>query len=77
MKKINIGGNIYTINFDKKTAGDILDKIVQWMEEKSHYASHSGEGIMQSDECLIDAPVLISDIVDDFLKPELTGEDTL
>lgn len=69
MKEIEIGSNIYRINYSQDVAQKILDKIIEWMEHPDHYASHSGEGIMQSDNTVIDAPELISDIVDDILKP--------
>lgn len=69
-KTIAVGGYMYEINYDSVTAFKVLDKVIEWMQEKEHYASHSGESIMQDDNCQIDAPVLISDIIDDILKPE-------
>lgn len=39
----------------------IFEKVIKWIEE--HKAYH-GESIHQNDDCLIDAPDLISDIVD-------------
>ncbi len=71
MKEIKIGSNKYNIEYSSSVAIDVLNKIIAWMEMKDHYASHSGEGIMQNDDCIIDAPELISDIIDDILKPEL------
>lgn len=73
-KQITIGSNQYNINYDPKTAMEVLNKIVEWMEDEKHYAAHSGEGIMQDDNCQIDSPELISDIVDDFLQPEPVEE---
>jgi len=73
-KEIKIGGNLYSINYSPETADEILDKIIAWMEHKDHYASAHGEGIMQNDECIIDAPNLIADIVDDILKPKFIKE---
>lgn len=70
MKQIKIGRNEYVINDSPEVAQLILAEIIEWMEHKNHYAAHSGEGIMQSDDCLIDAPELISDIVDKYLKPK-------
>ncbi len=69
-KIIKIGGDNYEIQYSAKLGKGILDKIVEWMENKNHYASHSGEGIMQDDNCTIDSSELISDIVDDYLKPK-------
>lgn len=73
-KTIKIGGNIYEINYTPETADAILNKIIEWMEHPEHYAAHSREGIMQSDNTIIDAPDLISDIVDDILQPKFIRE---
>lgn len=73
-KEIKIGGNIYEINYTPETADAVLNKIIEWMEHSNHYAAHSGEGIMQSDNTIIDAPDLISDIVDDILQPKFIKE---
>jgi len=72
-KIILIGNEPYKIPYDSITAFKVLDLVIEWMEE--HRSAHSGEGIHQNDECLIEAPILISDIVDDVLKPEYMGED--
>jgi len=73
-KEIKIGDCIYKVNYTSEVADAILNKIIEWMQHPSHYASHSGEGIMQSDNTLIDAPELISDIVDDILQPKFVKE---
>ena len=73
-KQIKIGNNIYEINYSPETADAILNKIIEWMEHPNHYAAHSGEGIMQSDNTIIDAPDLISDIVDVILQPKFIKE---
>ena len=49
---------------EKKEA--TIKAIEQWIIE--HDAS-SGEHIMQSDGCIISAPELLSDLVDDIIKP--------
>ena len=69
MKTITIGETQYTINDDQETKDKVFEAIVDWMQHPKHWAAHSGEGIMQDDNCDIDAPVLIGDIVDDILKP--------
>lgn len=74
MKRIKIGDNFYYIKYTEEAASEIIDKIIAWMEESSHYAAHSGEGIMQGDNCIIDAPELIADIIDNILKPEYIEE---
>jgi hypothetical protein len=73
-KEIKIGRSIWRINYTPETADAILNKIIEWMEDPSHYASHSGESIFQSDNTIIDAPELIADIVDNILKPEFVKE---
>jgi hypothetical protein len=73
-KEITIGGCVYTIEFTTDNALKIMHKIIDWMEDPDHYAAHSGEGIMQSDNTLIDSPELISNIVDDILKPKFVKE---
>jgi hypothetical protein len=75
-KEIKIGNywkTIYEVNYSPEVAQKVLDKIIEWMGE--HSAAHSGEGIMQNDDCLIDAPELISDIIDDILKPKYLREE--
>lgn len=74
-KTIAVGGEPYEIDYTSENAFKILDLVIQWMEHKDHYASAHGEGIHQDDNCIIDAPTLISDIVDNVLKPKHIGED--
>lgn len=74
IKEIKIGDCIWRINYTPETADAVLNKIIEWMQHPKHYTSHNGEGIMQSDDTIIDAPDLISDIVDDILKPEFVRE---
>ena len=70
MKQIKIGDSVYEIDYTQESADAIINKIIKWMEHPSHYASSHGEGIMQDDNCLIDAPELIASIVDEILSPE-------
>lgn len=74
-KQIKIGDYDYEIDYTEENAFKILDAVLGWMQEESHYAASSGEGIHQSDDCIIDAPTLISDIVDDILRPLCTNPD--
>lgn len=46
----------------------VFEAILDWMVENSAYA---GEIVMQSDKCVISAPQLLSDIIDDIIKPEI------
>lgn len=73
-KEIKIGDCVYSINYTPEAADAILNEIIKWMEHPKHYAAHSGEGIMQSDDTIIDAPELISDIVDNILQPKFIKE---
>lgn len=44
-----------------------VDLIEKWLQK---YDAQSGEMIMQNDDCQIYASVLISDLVDDVIKPQ-------
>ena len=73
-REITIGSSVYSIDVTPETAMHVLEKIIQWMEHPAHYAASCGESIMQDDDTLIDAPVLVSDIIDDVLKPKFIRE---
>lgn len=51
---------------EKKDA--VCDAIEKWLRK---HGAWGGEMIMQDDDCQIYAPDLISDIVDDIIKPEI------
>mgnify|MGYP002737840488 CR=1 FL=1 len=74
-KEIKIGSCVYRIEYTQEVADAVLNKVIEWMQHPDHYAAHSGEDIMQSDNTVIDAPELISDIVDDILKPKFVREE--
>ena len=63
-----------TIDFkwtpEKKEA--VIKKIEEWIIKNGGTA---GEIIMQSDRCIISAPVLLSDLVDDIIQPDVDYED--
>lgn len=42
----------------------IVDKLIQWYEEHNCY---DGECLCQDDECIVDAPYFLADILDEFL----------
>lgn len=69
-KEIKIGSRVFSINYSSEVADEVLNKIIQWMEHPDHYSAHSGEGIIQNDNTLIDAPELIADIIDEILQPQ-------
>ena len=70
MKQVKIGDSVYEINYTQESADAIINMVIKWMENPRHYASSCGEGIMQDDNCLIDAPELVSSIIDEVLIPE-------
>ena len=74
-KDIKIGDSNYRIEYNVNTAYNILDKIIEWMRHSDHYASSHGEGILQDDNCQIDASYLIAEIVDKLLQPELLNNE--
>ena len=60
------------INWTQEKKDAVCEMLDKWL--KKHRA-HAGEMIMQDDDCQIYAPVLLSDLVDDIIKPELVDED--
>ena len=75
-REITIGGSKYIIQCGEQEVSAVFNKVVDWMQNPKHYAAHSGEGIMQDDNCQIDAPELISDIIDDIIQPKyVEGQD--
>lgn len=50
---------------EKKDA--VCAMLEEWLQK---HGAWGGEMIMQDDDCQIEAPVLISDIVDEILQPE-------
>lgn len=75
-KEINFtmdGGDVYVtaeITLEKLQA--ILDKIIGFAE-KTNQAT--GEGIVQNDDCNIEASSLLADIWDDIIKPVVRYKD--
>jgi len=55
-----------TIEWTPEKKEAIIQKLEEWIHE---YNAHSGEHIMQDDRCQIHAPELLSDLVDDIIKP--------
>lgn len=60
------------IVWTRKKKNQVIKAIEKWIRE--HDAT-AGEVIMQSDECTISAPELLSDIVDDIIQPERIYDD--
>ena len=43
----------------------IVDELIKWFEEHNCY---DGETLCQNDECIIDAPYLLANILDKYFK---------
>ena len=56
-----------TINWTQLKRNTVCDKLEEWIKK---YDAYLGEHIMQDDNCQIYAPVLLSEIVDEIIKPE-------
>lgn len=56
----------------KQIDKQIVDKLIQWFEDFNCY---DGETLCQDDDCLIEAPYLLADILDEFFEYELNEED--
>lgn len=67
MREINIYDDKVLINDSQDEKELIFERIVKYMEDNNCF---SGESLHQDDECLISAPDVLSDIIDDILKPK-------
>lgn len=63
----HIGTEDYNIERSAETDKAIVDEILLWCKENQVTA---GEALCQNDDCIVDAPYLISDIIDKYLKIE-------
>jgi hypothetical protein len=63
----HIGTEDYNIERSVETDKAIVDEILLWCKENQ---VTSGEVLCQDDECIVDAPYLISDIIDKYLRIE-------
>jgi len=62
-----IGGAYYFLDCSEEAKNAVYKRIVKYMEDNN---CALGEELQQSDKCIIDAPNVLSDIIDDILKPE-------
>lgn len=56
----------FELHFTPDVKEQIAAKLAEWIKQ---HGAISGEIIMQDDNCMIYAPVLISDLVDNIIKP--------
>lgn len=66
------GSTTVTYNDDQETRDKVFDKIIEWLKK---YNVSSGEGLCQSDDPQIEAPILMADIVDDILECKSSDDD--
>lgn len=67
VKTHHIGTEDYNIERSAETDKAIVDEILLWCKKNQ---VTTGEILCQNDECIVDAPYLISDIIDKYLKIE-------
>lgn len=60
------------INWTPEKKEDVIRAIEYWLLK---HDAGAGEVIMQSDDCIITAPELLSDIVDEIIQPEYIYEE--
>ncbi len=61
-----------TIEWTPEKKEAVIKMLDEWI--RLHGAT-SGEHIMQSDGCIISSPELLSDLVDEIIKPKYSDED--
>lgn len=59
------------IVWTQQKKNEVCEMIEAWMQK--HPASESGEGFMQSDDCLLNVQYLFTDLID-VIKPEVDDE---
>lgn len=65
--KLKIKNNLSREQIDKQ----IVDKLIQWYEDFNCY---DGESLCQDDDCIIEAPNILADILDEFFEYEDENE---
>jgi len=61
-----------TINWTPEKKDAVCAEIEKWIIK---YGAYSGEKLMQDDDCQIEAPVLLADLVDDIIEPDYNYDD--
>jgi hypothetical protein len=59
----------YKVHFDdsEETKKQVFEAVISWFQDHEVFI---GEGIMQSDDCLIEAPELLAQLADNIIKFE-------
>lgn len=68
---IKIFGDTYKVDLSEEAKDKIVQKILDWMQK---YKISCGESVQQTDDGIIESPNLVSDIIDDILKPTEISE---
>lgn len=56
-----------TIQDTEEKRKQLFDIVIKFMKK---YNCYSGEQLQQSDDCILISPEILSDIIDDIIKPE-------
>lgn len=62
----------YSVIYNEKTMQLVMNRIFKYMQENNCF---HGETLHQDDECILDAPNVLSDVIDNILKPKYLGSD--
>jgi hypothetical protein len=68
---IEIYGDTYKVDLSEEAKDKIVQKILDWMQK---YKISCGESVQQTDWGQMESPNLVSDIIDDILKPTEISE---
>lgn len=67
METLNIRDYICSYDTSQEAARKVVDTIIQWCNK---YNCTGGEMLCQDDDCMIESPYLVADIIDNVLKFE-------
>lgn len=62
----------YSVIYNEDTMQRVMDIIFKYMQDNNCFI---GESLHQDDDCIIYAPNVLSEIIDDVLKPKYLGSD--
>lgn len=73
---MKITEDTYTVTIPEsvKIREAVFEAIIDWMIEHGAYI---GEAIIQTDDCIMDAPELLANIVDNIIKPEIKENENI
>lgn len=72
MKTRKIDGGTATYNEDPSVKDAVFEKIIVWFIE--HHVS-LGESLLQNDYCIMEAPELLAELLDDVIEFDIVFED--